>query len=121
MKTPKQLGPATISVLEPAPSQPMGERPAPSIYLEGAEFASLPEKGRITFEFVRRRVTASKEAGAKADATVVLALTCICDVKAAKEKGEKEKKTEDVLDELLEEAREENDESEDESEEDEED
>lgn len=114
MKTPKQLGPATVSVLQPAPSQPAGEQPAPSVYLEGAEFASLPEKGRITFEFVRRRVTASKEADGKADATVVLALTCICDVKPSKMKEEKERKTEDVLDELLEEVQEEDDESEDE-------
>lgn len=91
--------------------------PAPTIFLSGPEFAGLPEKGRVTFEFVRRRVTASKDMEGETDASVVLALTCLCEVKASKMEGKKEPKTEDVLDELLEEAQEE--ESEDEESEDE--
>ncbi len=120
MKTPIQLGNANHPPA-PAPQGPANtkdERPAPTVYLNGPEFARLPEKGRITFEFVRRRVTADKE-GDEVNATVVLALTCICEVKGAKAEKKKEKKTEDVLDELLKEAQEEA--AEDESEEDEED
>lgn len=108
MKTPKQLGPVT-SPSKNAPALVADERPAPSVYLDGAEFASLPEKGRITFEFVRRRVSVTQD-GEGTNATVELALTCICDVKPSKMKEEKERKTEDVLDELLEEVQEEDEE-----------
>jgi len=92
--------------------------PAPTVFLSGSEFAGLPEKGRVTFEFVRRRVTASKDIEGETDASVVLALTCLCEVEESKMSPKKEPKTEDVLDELLEEVQEESkEESKEESEE----